>query len=44
MYILGKDNRRANILSRRSDLAREKITINTSILKVNEDRIIELAR
>ena len=44
MYTLGKDNRRVDVLSRRSDLAKKKTTVNTLILRTNKDRIIELAR
>ncbi len=44
MYTLEKDNSRANALSRRHDIVETKKIINTAILKVNDDRLLELAR
>jgi hypothetical protein len=40
VYTLGKDNSRADALSRRHDIARTKEIINTAILKVNNDRTL----
>jgi hypothetical protein len=37
MYTLGKDNSRADALSRRSDIARTKEITNSTILKVYKD-------
>ena len=44
MYTLEKDNSRANALSRRHDIAETKEIIDTAILKVNDDGLLELAR
>ena len=44
MYILGKDNGRADALSWRHDIASKKEIISTAILRVNEDRLIRLAK
>jgi hypothetical protein len=44
VYTLEKDNSRANALSRRHDIVETKKIINTAILKVNDDRLLELAR
>jgi hypothetical protein len=44
VYTLEKDNGRADALSRRHDIARTKEIINTAILKVNEDRLLGLAK
>jgi hypothetical protein len=44
VYTLGKDNSRANALSRRHDIARTKEIINTAILKVNNNRTLGPAR
>ena len=38
MYTPGKDNSRANALSRRWDLIEEKTIINNAILKTYKDR------
>ena len=42
MYILGKDNRRANALSRRSNIAGTKTVVNETLLTINPNRLIEL--
>jgi hypothetical protein len=44
VYTLGKDNSRANALSRRHNIAETKKIINTIILKVNDNELLELAR
>ncbi len=44
MYTLEKDNSRADTLSYRHDIARTKKIINTVILKVNDNKLLELAR
>jgi hypothetical protein len=44
VYTLGKDNGRADALSRRHDIAGTKEIINTVILKVNEDGLLGLAK
>jgi hypothetical protein len=44
VYTLGKDNSRADALSRRHDIARTKEIINTAILKVNNNRMLEPTR
>jgi hypothetical protein len=44
VYTLGKDNGRADALSRRHDIAGTKEIINTAILKVNNDETLGLAR
>jgi hypothetical protein len=44
VYTLGKDNGRADALSRRHDIAGTKEIVNTAILKVNNDRTLGLAR
>ena len=43
MYILGKDNGRAEALSQRHDIASKKEITSIAILRINEDRLIELA-
>ena len=42
MYTLGKDNRQANALSRRSDIAGTKIVINKTLLTINPNGLIGL--
>jgi len=44
MYILGKENSRADALSRRLDIVGTKEIINTIILRINKDRSLGLAR
>ena len=44
MYTLGKENSRADALSRRLDIAGTKEIINTIILRINKDRSLGLAR
>jgi hypothetical protein len=44
VYTLGKDNSRADALSRRHNITRTKEIINTAILKVNKDRLLGLAK
>jgi hypothetical protein len=44
VYTLGKDNSRADALSRQHDIARTKEIINTAILKVNKDGLLGLAK
>ena len=44
MYILGKDNGRVDVLSWRHDIASKKEITSIAILRVNEDRLIRLAR
>jgi hypothetical protein len=44
VYTLGKDNGRADALSQRHDIAGTKKIINTAILKVNNDGLLELAK
>jgi hypothetical protein len=44
VYTLGKDNGRADALSRRHNIARTKEIIDTAILKVNNNGTLGLAR
>jgi hypothetical protein len=44
VYILGKDNRRADALSRRSDIAGIKEINNSAILKIYKDRLLGLVK
>ena len=44
MYILGKENGRADALSYRPDIIGTKEIINTAILRINKDRSLGLAR
>ncbi len=44
MYIPRKNNSKVDALSRRHDITETKEVINTIILKVNNDRLLELAR
>jgi hypothetical protein len=44
VYTLGKDNGRADALSRRSDIAGTKEITKSTILKVNQDRSLGLAK
>ena len=44
MYTLGKDNGKVDALSRRHDIASKKEITSIAILRVNEDRLIRLAR
>jgi cyanate lyase len=44
VYTPGKENSRADALSRRPDIIGTKEVINTTILKQNEDRSLEPAR
>jgi hypothetical protein len=44
MYTLGKDNGRADALSRRSDIAGTKEITKSTILKVNQDGSLGLAK
>jgi hypothetical protein len=44
MYTLGKDNGRADTLSRQSDIAGTKEITNLAILKINANRLLEPAR
>ncbi len=44
MYISRKNNSRVDALSYRHDIVETKEVINTAILKVNDDRLLELAR
>jgi hypothetical protein len=44
VYTLGKDNGRADALSRRHDIAGTKEIIDTAILKVNDDGLLGLSR
>jgi hypothetical protein len=41
VYTLGKDNGRADALSRRSDIAGTKKITKSTILKIHEDRSLE---
>jgi hypothetical protein len=43
LYTLGKDNSRANVLSRQHDLARLKIINKLVILRINKDRSLGLS-
>jgi hypothetical protein len=43
VYTLGKDNGRADALSRREDIASTKQIIKTAILKVNNNRLLRPA-
>ena len=43
LYTLGKDNSRADALSRRSDLASEKTINKFAILRINKDRLLRLS-
>ena len=42
LYILGKENSRANALSRRHNLAGSKIINKLAILRINNNRLLEL--
>jgi hypothetical protein len=44
VYTLGKDNSRADALSQRLDIARTKEITKSTILKVNQDRSLRLAK
>jgi hypothetical protein len=44
VYTPGKDNGRADALSRRHDIAGTKEIVDTAILKVNNNRTLGLAR
>jgi len=44
VYISRKDNSRADALSRRHDIVRTKSITSTIILKVNNNRLLELAK
>jgi hypothetical protein len=44
MYTLGKDNGRADALSRRSDIAKTKEITKSTILKIYKDRSLELLK
>ena len=44
MYTLEKDNSRVDALSRRHDIAGTKLITKTAILKINNNRLLELAR
>ena len=44
MYIPRKDNSRADALSRRHNIAETKSITDTAILKVNNNRLLELAK
>jgi len=44
VYTSRKDNGRADALSRRHNIARTKSIIDTAILKVNNDRLLGLAK
>jgi hypothetical protein len=44
VYTLEKNNSRADALSRRHNIIETKKVINTAILKVNNNRLLELAR
>ena len=44
MYTLGKENSRVDALSRRLDIIGTKEIINTTILRINKDRSLELAK
>jgi dynactin complex subunit len=44
VYTLEKNNSRVDALSYRHDIAETKKVINTAILKVNDDGLLELAR
>ncbi|EFQ89451.1 hypothetical protein PTT_14265 [Pyrenophora teres f. teres 0-1] len=44
VYTLGKENGRADALSRRPDIAGTKEVIDTAILKVNKNRSLGLAK
>jgi hypothetical protein len=44
VYTLGKDNGRADALSRRHDIAGTKEIVDTAILKVNNNRTLGPAR
>ena len=44
VYTPGKENGRADALSRRPDIAGTKEIINTAILRINEDRSLGPAR
>ena len=43
LYTLGKDNSRADALSRRHDLARLKTINKLAILGINKDRLLGLS-
>jgi len=44
MYVPRKDNSRANALSYRYNITETKSIIDTAILKINKNRILELAK
>ena len=44
MYIPRKDNSRVDALSRKHNIARTKSIIDTIILKVNNNKLLELAK
>ena len=43
LYTLGKDNSRANVLSRRYDLTRLKITNKFAIFRKNANKLLGLS-
>jgi hypothetical protein len=43
LYTLGKDNSRANALSRQHDLTRLKTINKSAILRINKDRLLGLS-
>ena len=44
MYTLEKNNSRVDALSCRYDIAETKKVINTAILKINNNKLLELVR
>ena len=44
VYILKKDNSRVDALSCRYNIARTKLIIDSVLLKVNTNRLLELAK
>ena len=44
MYTLGKENGKADALSRRHNIAGTKEITDSAILKINNDRLLRLAK
>ena len=44
MYILEKNNSRADALSRRHNIARTKLITDSTLLKFNKDRLLRLVK
>ena len=44
MYILRKDNSKADALSRRHNIIKTKLITNSILLKFNKDKLLELVK